>query len=360
MKQEHKISWVELRQIVAQNAGVSNKDAATFLQALTDEIIAAMKAGDSVRINHFGTFRAQQVASRRSVNVSTGEQIELPAHFKPVFAPEVAVRTAVSGQRKRKLAEGNVDPIQKLSEQADEIVDILADMGQGPKAEEVVEQPAPQAVEEPQVVEEPQAAEAIVQSSPQVAEPAQPKRKPRLWLTAGLTVVFFLILLIGLVFFFQYKMEEWFDALRAKTEGTELVITEDEPFDIIEEEDTIPVEPTVIEEVKPTKAVKAPVKKAVAKPRNALLQREYTEFIATIRLNEGSRLAWEAYKYYGRKDLWVYIYDANRDRLKHHSKIKTGTTIRIPKLTQEQLEQITPEAQHEVEYLTTIIMEQEP
>ena len=60
--------------------------------------------------------------------------------------------------------------------------------------------------------------------------------------------------------------------------------------------------------------------------------REYTEFIDTVTLNEGSRLTWIAFKQYGHKDFWVYIYEANRDVVSNPNSIKIGTKLRIPRV----------------------------
>ena len=37
-------------------------------------------------------------------------------------------------------------------------------------------------------------------------------------------------------------------------------------------------------------------------------------------------------KYYGLKDFWVYIYEANREKVSDPDKIPSGTIIYIPKL----------------------------
>ena len=41
-----------------------------------------------------------------------------------------------------------------------------------------------------------------------------------------------------------------------------------------------------------------------------------------------------AKKYYGVKDYWVYIYEANKSRLRHPDRIKPGTRILIPEITE--------------------------
>jgi hypothetical protein len=60
--------------------------------------------------------------------------------------------------------------------------------------------------------------------------------------------------------------------------------------------------------------------------------RVYTEFIASEQIKAGSRLTIMSKKYYGSKDFWVYIYEANKERIQNPDNIEMGTLIRIPKL----------------------------
>ncbi|HEY6915471.1 MAG TPA: HU family DNA-binding protein [Paludibacter sp.] len=60
--------------------------------------------------------------------------------------------------------------------------------------------------------------------------------------------------------------------------------------------------------------------------------RVYTEFIGSEQINAGSRLTIMSKKYYGTKDFWVYIYEANKERIQNPDNIEMGTLIRIPKL----------------------------
>jgi nucleoid-associated protein YgaU len=80
-------------------------------------------------------------------------------------------------------------------------------------------------------------------------------------------------------------------------------------------------------------------------------KREYTEFIDTVVLNEGSRLTWISLKQYGHKDYWVYIYEANRDIVKNPNAIKIGTQLRIPKLAEELIDTTNPETIEYARYL---------
>jgi len=60
--------------------------------------------------------------------------------------------------------------------------------------------------------------------------------------------------------------------------------------------------------------------------------RVYKEFIASERIKSGSRLTLMARRYYGSKDFWVYIYEANKEKIPNPDQIAKGTLIRIPKL----------------------------
>jgi len=60
--------------------------------------------------------------------------------------------------------------------------------------------------------------------------------------------------------------------------------------------------------------------------------RIYKRFIATETVEAGNRLTLMAKKYYGNKDFWVYIYEANKSKIPDPDRIAQGTLIRIPKL----------------------------
>jgi nucleoid DNA-binding protein len=70
--------------------------------------------------------------------------------------------------------------------------------------------------------------------------------------------------------------------------------------------------------------------------------RIYTEFIATEQLRKSSRLTLISLKYYGTKDFWVYIYEANKERISNPDDISSGTLIRIPKLDSRLIDASNP------------------
>ena len=74
-----------------------------------------------------------------------------------------------------------------------------------------------------------------------------------------------------------------------------------------------------------------------------LQTRKYTKFIGTEVVGKDSRLTWVAYKYYGNKDLWVFIYEANREVIKHPNLVKPGQKLRIPALDAQYTDLTNPE-----------------
>ncbi|MGN0236165.1 MAG: OmpA family protein [Paludibacteraceae bacterium] len=68
------------------------------------------------------------------------------------------------------------------------------------------------------------------------------------------------------------------------------------------------------------------------------LAEESPAVLDTVVVTKGTTLARLARKYYNmRFDLWTYIYEANRDVITNPDKLKEGTTLVIPALTEEQL-----------------------
>lgn len=70
--------------------------------------------------------------------------------------------------------------------------------------------------------------------------------------------------------------------------------------------------------------------------------RIYPEYIATERIMSGSRLARMAERYYGTSDFWVYIFEANKDRIVNPDNIPTGTLIYIPKIDPRLIDATNP------------------
>ena len=65
-----KLSWSELRRAIATRAGVNEKTAGVFLNALTSQLLEGLRTDKAVKINGLGTFKLQAVAPRLALRTA--------------------------------------------------------------------------------------------------------------------------------------------------------------------------------------------------------------------------------------------------------------------------------------------------
>lgn len=345
---EQKLSWVKLRNQVAENTGLSQKAVNTLLRAGLECIMDALRAGDTVRLGDLGSFKAQTMAPRKSIDVNTGQEIILNSYQRVSYTPSDALKAAMNGERTPQLTPAT-DPIRKLNDQAIEIIDILGELGQGPKAKEEEKEERKEKPEEP-----------IKPREPEVPiKPKKPDYVFRPWLTTGITILVFCLLLVAGYFFLRHKIIEWADELQYKTEG----VADDGTLHGVEALDEAVFEPIVTDSLEKKDSILQSLEDEFdaisnADPQDvpqasekATSERVYTSFLATEKINPGSRLAWLAYRYYGHKELWVFIYEANQDHLTNPSAIRIGTPIKIPNLSNELRDVNNPQTRQLIEQL---------
>lgn len=80
---------------VAEQAGLTKKDAEKAVNALFDCVQQALAAGEKVQLIGFGTFEVKQRAARKGRNPRTGQDIEIPASSSPSFKAGKALKDAV-------------------------------------------------------------------------------------------------------------------------------------------------------------------------------------------------------------------------------------------------------------------------
>lgn len=83
-----KISTRELMRSMATHLGVSAAASAAFVEAFQEVFEEALLRDKVVKVNDLGTFKLTWHAPRRSVNVHTGEEMEIAGHFKISFLPD--------------------------------------------------------------------------------------------------------------------------------------------------------------------------------------------------------------------------------------------------------------------------------
>lgn len=91
-----RINIQNLIDLLAAKKGISKKDAEVFLKEMFAIIEQALQTDKYVKIKGLGTFKLIEVDSRESVNVNTGERIEIQGHTKVSFTPEAGIRDLIN------------------------------------------------------------------------------------------------------------------------------------------------------------------------------------------------------------------------------------------------------------------------
>lgn len=84
-KEEKEMNKSELVTAMAEQAGISKKDADAALKAFIDNVENAIKNGDKVQLVGFGTFESRERSAREGKNPQTGEKIKIAACKVPAF-----------------------------------------------------------------------------------------------------------------------------------------------------------------------------------------------------------------------------------------------------------------------------------
>ena len=189
-----KINLQDLVNLFCEKQGLNKKEAELFVKTMFDLIEEALATEKYVKIKGFGTFKLTEVSSRESVDVNTGERIEIQGHSKVTFTPDTTMKDLINKPfshfetvilnegveledtpTEEEFDEQEVSDIQTVVEETPVVFE-----AEVPVAEEVQEQPevevpvVEEAVAEEAVAEEPIAEEAASEAlveEPVVEEP---------------------------------------------------------------------------------------------------------------------------------------------------------------------------------------------
>lgn len=75
----------DLVRAIANNAGLTLKDAGNALEGVIASITDALKKGDKVQISGFGNFEIKSKPAREGVNPQSGAKIKIAASKTPTF-----------------------------------------------------------------------------------------------------------------------------------------------------------------------------------------------------------------------------------------------------------------------------------
>ncbi|MDD6810378.1 MAG: HU family DNA-binding protein [Lachnospiraceae bacterium] len=86
----------ELVPALADQAGLSKKDAEKALKAFTDVVADELKKGGKVQLVGFGTFEVSERAAREGRNPQSGAVMKIPASKAPKFKAGKALKDSLN------------------------------------------------------------------------------------------------------------------------------------------------------------------------------------------------------------------------------------------------------------------------
>lgn len=362
-----KISIQELTDIIAQQTGQTKKFSEQFLRELVSVISEYLVNDGIVKVKGLGTFKVITVEERKSVDVTTGREIVLPAHSKVQFIPEDSVKQTIN------------EPYSHLETTIlDNPVDEkYSDAKPAAPKNKPVQKPKPAEPEKPKEQEKPKAekpepVEPEQPEEPKVEKPVkpEPEKEPEyksdseeeenkgsnsIWWWLGAFV------LIDLLLILYFTMPSWKPAIMGafgSDDNTEPVVV-----DTLSEEEELAKEQAYADSLLAIAdsmliSYQDSVSNAIANEYTSEPVKEpaitFDNYDYKMAMNapvrevvtviDGSRLTMVAYRAYGHKDFWVYVYDANRDVLRRPSGIAKGMSLKIADLPAELVDPKSDEA----------------
>ena len=379
-----KLTIQDLARGAADRLGMTKGNAEAFVKEFFQLIADALHQDKYVKIKGFGTFKLIDVDSRASVDVNTGERIEIQGHIKVSFTPDAALRDVIN----RPFAHFETVPLQNeallLSTEVEEesataeeksIISEPCDSPQTttsestlvkpeliepapiesaqteslpmeedyPPLEETLVEPVstvdsapvmdPVPVMDPAVIGEDSENAAASSLEQPLSEEEMKERKQTMKFFIGI-VVFISLLCIGVLVFI------YFPGLTRALYGLKAPVEQTTSDTLSQAVDTLPsvVSPTESgssvslpsQEAKKSLPESKPVQVMPVQPDSSTY--EIVGTLESYTLKEGETLTRVSLHYWGTKNLWPYLVKHNPALIKNPDNVPYGTTIQIPKL----------------------------
>jgi nucleoid DNA-binding protein len=341
---DKKITLQELADVISAQSGSTKRFTDSFLRELVVVIQEYLEKDGVVKVKGLGTFKLLWIEARKSVNVATKETIILPAHYKLSFSPEEGVKqelntlvNAVSGGaaiiQEAENASESIESEEPLVQQEVEI------------PLEKVEESHDEEVSTPEIEKQSEVAESVkTEVGEKLLHQDSSEKKSHKTLVVIIIVLVFVIICLAAYIMIPNIEGKLMGLFKPTLKETDLEVISKPADSTIVRKDTISVEVVEIPTEKPVEQpiVNEPAEESVQDilPTEPMISVDnYTPSIAknaptreVVTVIDGSRLTMVAYRAYGHKAFWVYVYDANRDRLKRPSDVEKGMELRIPDL----------------------------
>ena len=371
-----KVNIQNLIELLVEKHRITPKEAEEFVKTFFAVIEEGLEQEKYVKIKGLGTFKLIGVESRGSIDVNTGERIEIQGHTKVSFTPDSALKELINrpfGHFETVILNENTvledTPIEKAGEDELDTISEIPSEPASPLIESVI---ATEKVATEEDADEQQKEEGEISTTEETLKNLQQKEDTYegvlqqtdikenkdnglKWFMIALACV--LLACAGIVFYLYYPdLQEESIPVSSEEEYNYPTVTMGLQQDSIQEdslkrtEDTLRIpQPTTAEEnpasrqqvekkVVPEESQKV-VKKTTVKSQPVNPDSVNYEIVGTettYTVKEGETLTRISLRFYGTKALWPYIVKHNADVLKNPNNVTSGTTLKIPKLIKKQ------------------------
>ena len=369
-----KLTFPELAELLSVATNTSKRMSELALREMFAVISGKLLDGESVKIDGLGVFKVTEVNSRRSVNVNTGEAIEIPGHSKITFVADKRLAEAVNAPfasfesvvldddvtADMLTAIDNAEPAEPAAESSE-----FSEFSEHSELSEPVAEPAEPAAEpvEPSEFSEPsepatepaaepselsEFSEPSELSEPAAEEPAEPAAEPveeedaqggaihvpqsdddyyydddddESWWQRHRTLKGFLMGVVAGAAL--YAAADF--AIKYYEDNRKVVSAE--TFEATDGEvvaaDTLPSD-TLSDKASPKDSLK-PTASTQSEPAKSTAVKQVTDTVT------GSYfLTRMARRHYGNGHFWVYIYEENKGKISNPNNVRPGTVVVIP------------------------------
>lgn len=371
-----KVNIQNLIELLVEKHRITPKEAEEFVKTFFAVIEEGLEQDKYVKIKGLGTFKLIGVESRGSIDVNTGERIEIQGHTKVSFTPDSALKELINrpfGHFETVILNENTvledTPIEKAGEDELDTISEIPSEPASPLIESVI---ATEKVATEEDADEQQKEEGEISTTEETLKNSQQKEDTDegvlqqtdikenkdnglKWFMIALACVF--LVCAGIVFYLYYPdLQEESIPVSSEEEYTYPTVTMGLQQDSIQgdslkrTEDTLRIpQPTIVEENPASKQQvenkvvpeepqkvdkKTTVKSQPVNPDSVNYEIVGTETTYTVK--EGETLTRISLRFYGTKALWPYIVKHNADVLKNPNNVTSGTTLKIPKLIKKQ------------------------
>lgn len=373
-----KITFPELIELVAEATNTSKRMSELFLKELFATVSQALINGESVRIKNLGQFKIEEVKSRKSVSVNTGQEVEIPSHNRLVFTPAKSLADALNEpfaqfetvvlddditDEQLAAINGDVAPEEFVEEPVDDAPENIDDesadealetasedaeeevvteesvaltpppfMPLAAPVEEPVEEPEIEPTEEPEEEPETEPAEEPVEepeTEPSEESETEPQyeaddddddhsivefEKAKREIARKSTILGAVYGALGMLALLLVGWGAY--TLGMNNQGKSVAPTD--TVTVSDKDEMSTGEQVMRQEIGEADTTAAPIEEP-AQPKVVTDTCTKTMFLTRM-----------AMKHYGSRDFWVYIYEENKDKLDNPNHITPGTVVVIP------------------------------